>query len=208
MNDIQYDHLVKIILVGDSGTGKSAILHRYTDDTFLTSYISTIGVDFKITTCKYNDKNIKLQIWDTAGQERFQTITTTYYRGSHAIIVVYDITDRDSFDNVTYWISQIKKYAADNVNILLIGNKNDLNYGRKVSQKEGEEFAAKYDIDFIETSAKNSCNVKNAFITIAKKTIERLDKKNTNSHQNPNKKLVLINETHKPNEKNNICGCY
>ena len=120
------DYLFKLLLIGDSGVGKSCLLLRFADDTYTESYISTIGVDFKIRTIELDKKTIKLQIWDTAGQERFRTITSSYYRGAHGIIVVYDCTDQDSFNNVKQWLEEIDRYACDNVNKLLVGNKCDL----------------------------------------------------------------------------------
>lgn len=123
---IYSDYLFKLLLIGDSGVGKSCLLLRFADDTYTESYISTIGVDFKIRTIELDKKTIKLQIWDTAGQERFRTITSSYYRGAHGIIVVYDCTDQDSFNNVKQWLEEIDRYACDNVNKLLVGNKCDL----------------------------------------------------------------------------------
>ena len=111
----EYDYLFKLLLIGDSGVGKSCLLLRFADDTYSESYISTIGVDFKIRTIEHDGKTIKLQIWDTAGQERFRTITSSYYRGAHGIIVVYDVTDQDSFDNVKQWLQEIERYASENV---------------------------------------------------------------------------------------------
>ena len=102
-----YDYLFKLLIIGDAGVGKSSLLLRFADDKFTTAYINTIGVDFKIRSIKYKNKKIKLQIWDTAGQERFRTITSTYYRGAHGVIIVYDVTDRESFDNVKTWIEEI-----------------------------------------------------------------------------------------------------
>merc|ERR1712010_195769 len=122
----EYDYLFKLLLIGDSGVGKSCLLLRFADDTYAESYISTIGVDFKIRTINLEGKTIKLQIWDTAGQERFRTITSSYYRGAHGIIVVYDITDAESFTNVKQWLNEIDRYANENVNKLLVGNKSDL----------------------------------------------------------------------------------
>uniref|UniRef100_A0A0M3ICE7 Ras-related protein Rab-1A n=1 Tax=Ascaris lumbricoides TaxID=6252 RepID=A0A0M3ICE7_ASCLU len=126
------DYLFKLLLIGDSGVGKSCLLLRFADDTYTESYISTIGVDFKIRTIELDGKTIKLQIWDTAGQERFRTITSSYYRGAHGIIVVYDITDQESFNNVKQWLQEIDRYACENVNKLLVGNKCDLTSKRAV----------------------------------------------------------------------------
>ncbi len=122
----EYDYLFKLLLIGDSGVGKSCILLRFADDTYTESFISTIGVDFKIRTIEVEGKVIKLQIWDTAGQERFRTITSSYYRGAHGIIMVYDITETESFKNVSNWNNEIAKYASEGVRKLLVGNKCDL----------------------------------------------------------------------------------
>ncbi|KAJ3349765.1 heme peroxidase [Entophlyctis luteolus] len=122
----KFDYLFKLLLIGDSGVGKSCLLLRFADDTYTESYISTIGVDFKIRTIELEGKTVKLQIWDTAGQERFRTITSSYYRGAHGIIVVYDVTDQDTFNNVKQWLQEIDRYAVEGVNKLLVGNKSDL----------------------------------------------------------------------------------
>ena len=160
----EYDHLFKLLLIGDSGVGKSCLLLRFADDTYTESYISTIGVDFKIRTLNLDGKTIKLQIWDTAGQERFRTITSSYYRGAHGIIIVYDVTDMESFNNVKTWLSEIEKYASDNVNKLLVGNKSDLVVKKTVDTNTAKEFADSLGIPFLETSAKNSTNVEEAFM--------------------------------------------
>jgi len=165
--DPPYDYLFKLLLIGDSGVGKSCLLLRFADDTYTESYISTIGVDFKIRTIEEEGKTIKLQIWDTAGQERFRTITSSYYRGAHGIIIVYDVTDRESFNNVKNWMLEIEKYAMDNVNKLLVGNKCDLSAKKVVSFDEGKELADSFKIGFVETSARNSHNVEQAFHQMA-----------------------------------------
>merc|ERR1711953_1108655 len=131
------------------------------------SYISTIGVDFKIRTIELDGKTIKLQIWDTAGQERFRTITSSYYRGAHGIIVVYDVTDQESFNNVKQWLQEIDRYACENVNKLLVGNKCDLTTKKVVDYTTAKEYADQLGIPFLETSAKNATNVEQAFMTMA-----------------------------------------
>lgn len=163
----EYDYLFKLLLIGDSGVGKSCLLLRFADDTYTDSYISTIGVDFKIRTIELDSKIVKLQIWDTAGQERFKTITSSYYRGAHGIIIVYDVTDRESFNNVRTWMQEIEKYAMENVNKLLVGNKCDLTSKKVVTYDEGKELADSYGIRFVETSAKSSHHVEMAFHVMA-----------------------------------------
>ncbi|KAG8201816.1 hypothetical protein JTE90_027297 [Oedothorax gibbosus] len=170
----EYDYLFKLLLIGDSGVGKSCLLLRFADDTYTESYISTIGVDFKIRTIELEGKTIKLQIWDTAGQERFRTITSSYYRGAHGIIVVYDVTDQESFNNVKQWLQEIDRYASENVNRLLVGNKCDLTPKKVVDYVTAKEFADQLGIPFLETSAKNATNVEQAFMTMAAEIKKRM----------------------------------
>eukprot|EP00811_Abedinium_folium_P037265 NODE_9897_length_1391_cov_41.418513.p2 GENE.NODE_9897_length_1391_cov_41.418513~~NODE_9897_length_1391_cov_41.418513.p2 ORF type:complete len:203 (+),score=50.68 NODE_9897_length_1391_cov_41.418513:179-787(+) len=170
----EYDYLFKLLLIGDSGVGKSCLLLRFADDTYTESYISTIGVDFKIRTLDQDGKTIKLQIWDTAGQERFRTITSSYYRGAHGIIVVYDVTDRDSFEHVKHWLQEIDRYAAEGVNKLLVGNKSDLQSKKVVSYDEAKELADSLGVHFMETSAKNAHNVEQAFHQMTREIKQRV----------------------------------
>merc|ERR1711967_23596 len=163
----EYDYLFKLLLIGDSGVGKSCLLLRYVDETYQESYISTIGVDFKIKTIELDGKVIKLQIWDTAGQERFRTITSSYYRGAHGIIVVYDVTDQESFNNVKVWLQEIDRYANENVNKMLVGSKCDLTTKKVVNTDDAKGYAETVGIPFLETSAKDSTNVEQAFIMMA-----------------------------------------
>ncbi|MCJ1285352.1 hypothetical protein MMC26_004692 [Xylographa opegraphella] len=169
-----YDYLFKLLLIGDSGVGKSCLLLRFADDTYTESYISTIGVDFKIRTIELDGKTVKLQIWDTAGQERFRTITSSYYRGAHGICVVYDVTDMDSFNNVKQWLQEIDRYATEGVNKLLVGNKSDMSDKKVVEYTVAKEFADSLGIPFLETSAKNASNVEQAFLTMARQIKERM----------------------------------
>ena len=162
-----YDYLFKLLLIGDSGVGKSCLLLRFADDAYTESYISTIGVDFKIRTIEVDGKTVKLQMWDTAGQERFRTITSSYYRGAHGIVVVYDITDAKSFENVGTWLKEIDRYGSDCVTRLLAGNKCDLASRRAVSTDDARAFAESMGMELIETSAKNNLHVELLFTTIA-----------------------------------------
>merc|ERR1712216_116729 len=170
----EYDYLFKLLLIGDSGVGKSCLLLRFADDTYTESYISTIGVDFKIRTVDLDGKTIKLQIWDAAGEERFRTITSSYHRGAHGIIVVYDVTDMDSFNNVKQWLNEIDRYASESVNKLLVGNKSDLTAKKQVDTQTAKAFADEIGIPFLETSAKNSTNVEQAFMTMAGEIKKRM----------------------------------
>lgn len=169
-----YDYLFKILLIGNSGVGKSSLLLRFADDTFTDNFMPTIGVDFKIRTLEVDGKTIKLQIWDTAGQERFKTITSSYYKGAHGIIVVYDVTDKESFKNIDTWMNEVEKHASDNVSRILVGNKNDLKDAKQVTTDEGKELADTYNIRFMETSAKESANVEEAFTLMTKEIKSRV----------------------------------
>jgi Ras-related protein Rab-8A len=169
-----YDYLIKLLLIGDSVVGKSCLLLRFSDDSFTPSFITTIGIDFKIRTIELEGKRIKLQIWDTAGQERFRTITTAYYRGAMGILLVYDVTDEKSFNNIRNWIRNIEQHATESVNKILIGNKCDMVEKKVVDSARGKALADEYAIKFLETSAKNSINVEEAFITLAKDIKKRL----------------------------------
>ena len=135
----EYDYLFKVLLIGNSGVGKSSLLLRFADDVFTDNFMPTIGVDFKIRTIEVDGKTIKLQIWDTAGQERFKTITSSYYKGAHGIIVTYDITDRESFSAIENWMGEVEKHASDNISRILVGNKSDMEDSRQVSSDEGKE---------------------------------------------------------------------
>jgi len=154
-----YDKMYKLVIIGDSGVGKSSLLTRYTENIYSDAYISTIGVDFKVKTVVRNQKTYKLQIWDTAGQERFRAITTTYYRGAHCCIVAFDITNHDTFDSVSKWILEIVSHAHDKILIILVGTKCEMIADRCVNYDEAMEFAIKHDIKYVETSAAKNTNI-------------------------------------------------
>lgn len=172
-----YDYLFKLLLIGDSGVGKTCVLFRFSEDAFNATFISTIGIDFKIRTIELDGKKIKLQIWDTAGQERFRTITTAYYRGAMGIMLVYDITNEKSFENIKNWIRNIEEHASADVEKMILGNKCDMTDRRQVSRERGEELAIEYGIKFMETSAKASINVEESFFTLARDIKAKMEKK-------------------------------
>merc|ERR1711934_1027626 len=150
-----YDMLIKLLLIGDSGVGKSCLLCRYSDDVFNSNFITTIGIDFKIRTIELDGAKIKLQIWDTAGQERFRTITQAYYRGAMGILLVYDVADDKSFNNIRTWMRNIEQHANEQVVKILLGNKCDNTEDKRmVTKQQGEDLAKEYGIQFFETSAK------------------------------------------------------
>jgi len=159
----EFDYLFKILIVGETGVGKSCLLLRYADNFFSQSYISTIGVDFKIKKLQLNDKMLKLQIWDTAGQERYRTIVASFYRGANGILLVFDVTDPNTFLNCKHWLSEIKKNTSEGTAIVLIGNKCDQENKRMVDSNEASSFATQNGLKYIETSAKEGTRVDDAF---------------------------------------------
>ncbi|XP_005095256.1 ras-related protein Rab-10 [Aplysia californica] len=168
-----YDLLFKLLLIGDSGVGKTCLLFRFSDDAFNTTFISTIGIDFKIKTVELGGKKIKLQIWDTAGQERFHTITTSYYRGSMGIMLVYDITNVKTFDNISKWLRNIDEHANEDVEKMILGNKCDMDDKRQVPTARGEAIGREHNIPFLETSAKANINVEKAFMNLAQAILNK-----------------------------------
>ena len=171
---MSYDFLIKLLIIGDSGVGKSCLLLRFADDSFTNSFITTIGIDFKIKTLIIDEKRVRLQIWDSAGQERFRTITNAYYRGAMGIILVYDVGELSSFQNISNWLGNIEKHSSNDVYRILLGNKCDVYGRRQIEESKGREFAQQHGIKFFETSAKNNINVNEAFTTVAKDIKKKL----------------------------------
>uniref|UniRef100_A0AAX7VBJ3 small monomeric GTPase n=1 Tax=Astatotilapia calliptera TaxID=8154 RepID=A0AAX7VBJ3_ASTCA len=155
-----YDIAFKVMLVGDSGVGKTCLLVRFKDGAFLAgSFISTVGIDFRI--------------WDTAGQERFRSVTHAYYRDAHALLLLYDVTNKASFDNIRAWLTEIHEYAQQDVVVMLLGNKADVTHDRVVKREEGEKLAKEFGVPFMETSAKSGLNVELAFTAVARELKHR-----------------------------------
>jgi len=162
----EYDYLYKVVLIGDSGVGKSNLLSRFTRNEFNLETKSTIGVEFATRSIRTESKTIKAQIWDTAGQERYRAITSAYYRGAVGALLVYDIAKYSTFKNVERWLSELRENADRNIVIMLVGNKSDLRHLREVPTEEAKAFAEKNKLSFIETSALDSTNVELAFQNI------------------------------------------
>jgi len=161
-----YDYLFKVVLIGDSGVGKSNLLSRFTRNEFSLESKSTIGVEFAARSVSVDGKSIKAQIWDTAGQERYRAITSAYYRGAVGALLVYDITRHVTFENVERWYKELKDHTDVNIVVMLVGNKADLLHLRAVSIEEGKSFAEREGLYFMETSALDSTNVENSFTQV------------------------------------------
>lgn len=172
----EYDYLIKVVLIGDAAVGKSSILLKYVDNTFEDTYVCTIGVDFKIKSLEIDNKRIKLQVWDTAGQERFKPITKCYFRGSHGCIVLFDITNRSSFNNVKTWVSDYRENNTvdSSDNVVVIGNKADKENDRVVTVEEGNLLAESISGIYVESSARTGQGVAEAFETIAKVVLKNM----------------------------------
>ena len=187
-------NLYKILVVGESNVGKTCLLLRYVDDNYSDKNSSTIGVDFKSKAIDINGELVKLQIWDTAGAEKFQSITKAYFRGALGILVVFDLTDNDTFEKVSNWIDSINE-IHEKISIILVGNKSDLDH--KVSREKVESIAEKYKIKYFETSAKDNSNVYEVFQCLANDIHSRLE--------NPNEPSNVIKIDHDDNKKNGCC---
>ena len=163
MSEEDYDTIFKIVIVGDSGVGKTNLITRYLKNDFKPETKATIGVEFSDKKYIYKNKNIKIQIWDTAGQERYRSLTSMYYKGAKGAIFVYDISSKNSFENIDKWLIEMKKTADENIKIILIGNKCDLIEKREVKEDDGKIKAKDLNVPFMETSALNCINVEKAF---------------------------------------------
>jgi len=203
-SDQDYEFIFKVLLLGNSNVGKSSLFLRFVDDVWNDTFVPTIGVDFKIKTFEIDSKKIKMQIWDTAGQERFKNIISSYYRGAHGILLLYDVTDKESFKNLSNWLIEIEKNASKNILRILIGNKCDLEDKRVITHAQGKEFADTYGLKFIETSAKKNLNVSEAFETLGRELMNAGAEKKIEK-QKENKKISVAKAQDLTIQNNNRC---
>ena len=171
----QFDYLLKYIIIGDEEVGKSNLLSHYIDDRFTSEYQSTIGVEFRAKNVVIRNTTYRIQMWDTSGKENFRSITRAYYKNSVCALVVYDISSRDSFNNVSTWIEDCRNQSPKTIFMVLVGNKSDLADKRQVSTEEGQELAEKYGLQFYETSAKTGDNVDAIFYNSADEIAKKID---------------------------------
>ncbi|GER25332.1 RAB GTPase 11C [Striga asiatica] len=192
----EYDYLFKVVLIGDSGVGKSNLLSRFTRNEFCLESKSTIGVEFATRTLQVEGRTVKAQIWDTAGQERYRAITSAYYRGALGALLVYDVTKKTTFENVNRWLRELRDHADSNIVIMLIGNKTDLKHLRAVDTEDAQGFAEKEGLSFLETSALEATNVEQAFQTLLSEIYRVISKKalasNEPAHSNIKEGKTLV----------------
>eukprot|EP00689_Sawyeria_marylandensis_P002480 EC823893.1.p1 GENE.EC823893.1~~EC823893.1.p1 ORF type:complete len:218 (+),score=91.23 EC823893.1:24-677(+) len=203
---------LKILLIGNSGVGKSCLLLRFCDPNykFSNTFVSTIGIDFRLKTVEVNNQKINLQIWDTAGQERFQTITRKYYQGAHGIILVFDVTDKNSLDSVKHWMKSIEENSKEAVKVNLVGNKCDLRDSQPentsyVSNKQGKQMADDCKLNYFETSAKTGAGINECFQNLAQSI---LSQKSENSEEEEKKETKIVDiEKDNKNKEGGKKGC-
>ncbi|XP_068118124.1 ras-related protein Rab-37-like isoform X2 [Hyperolius riggenbachi] len=193
-----YDAVFKVMLLGDSGVGKTCFLIQFKDGAFVSgTFLATVGIDFRNKIITVDDLRVNLQIWDTAGQERFRSVTHAYYRDAQALLLLYDVTNRQSFNNIRAWLTEVHEYAHKDVVIMLLGNKCDMSSSRVVRTEEGASLAKEYDIPFMETSAKTGLNVELAFMAVARELKHRSSQ--------PDEPSFQIHEYIESQKKKNPC---
>ena len=203
--DDEYDFLFKIVLIGDSGVGKSNILSRFTRNEFDLESKTTIGVEFATRSIQVDNKTIKAQIWDTAGQERYRAITNAYYRGAVGALLVYDIAKHLTYENVERWLKELKDHADANIVVMIVGNKCDLRHLRAVPTEEAKQFAEKNNLSFLETSALDSTNVEEAFECIVRDIFHMVYEKRIDSPSDGADRPIEIDKLDKTELKLSAC---
>jgi small GTP-binding protein len=197
--NIQQDPTVKIIIVGDSGVGKTSLFTSFADQSYTGSHIPTIGVDFRLKRIQVGDQTVKLQIWDTAGLERYRALTANYFRGADVVCLVYDITCRESFANLKNWIRIIQQTTDEDFMYLVVGNKMDLTAYRMVSDEEGALFASSISAGFFETSAKTFLHLTDVFLFMAQEVLKQGVKQQSR---------VLVMESEPKPKTKRFCGWF
>jgi small GTP-binding protein len=190
----------KIVMVGESSVGKTCLVLRYADDSFTETFLTTVGVDFKSVKREIDGKTVQLQVWDTAGQEQFRTITRSYFRGAHGILLTFDITNRLTFDHTHLWMESIKESASAGVEVILVGNKLDRAAERTVSEPEGEALAGQFGVPYFEASAKTGKNVEETFDALIRAVIARLA-----ADPMPRTKRIMLTEVEEPGDDKQCC---
>ena len=206
----EYEMMVKVILIGDSGVGKTNIMSKFLKNQFMEESKATIGVEFGSKLFNHEGHKIKAQIWDTAGQEKYKAITGAYYKGSKGALVVYDITQKKTFENIEKWVNDLKAAGDPKITIILIGNKNDLDDKRQVSKDQGEEKARSFGCAFLETSAYSGDNIDKAFNLMVKEIYEKFSNDSTGEYElapgsNGNGKDVKLDNVNDNNIKKKSC---
>ncbi|KII60999.1 Ras-related protein Rab-8A [Thelohanellus kitauei] len=199
----RFDYMFKLLLIGESAVGKTCILYRLCEDAYNHSFISTVGIDFKMKNLQIDGKIAKLQIWDTAGQERYKTITNAYYRGAMGVFIVFDLSSKSSFEKLNFWLKAVEDNCSPNVVKMILGNKCDLSDKRAVSFEDAEEFARSHDAKYIEVSAKSGTNVVEAFTSIAK-TLKTLVEEQK-IHFDTGHRLPLAVDKQEPSSNRSCC---
>ena len=202
MAEDEYVYIFKVLLIGNSDVGKSSLILRYVDQIWNDVFVPTIGVDFKVKSLEVDKKLVKMQIWDTAGQERFRNVISSYFKGAHGILLIYDITAKDSFKELENWLGEVERNANSQVLKILIGNKCDLEDRREISKDEGEAFAMRNGMQFMETSAKLNTNVNEAFEALAKIMVESSNKRNAINFE---KKTIKVDKGANLNTQKKKC---
>ncbi|CAF0935340.1 unnamed protein product [Adineta ricciae] len=205
--EVEFDYLFKILIIGDSGVGKTTILQRFAQDYFSTEYVATIGVDFQIKTIDVDQKRCKLQVWDTAGQDRFKCVVSSFYRNANGVMICFDLTDLESFRNVGNWIEEVKRYCPEQTPIFLVGTKSDLQTRRMIPYETIKAFAQVKQLSYLETSSKTNENIERCFCDFTAMLVAHTNQIELAHKKEPKKPLVDLRERGKVIGNNNS-GCW
>ncbi len=211
MSDDDIDFLLKVVLIGDSGVGKTNLLSRFSSNIFEDNTRNTIGVDFSTHDIQINNKTVKVQFWDTAGQEKYRALASAYYKNAHGAVIVYDITRKETFENVNNWLTELRDHSDKDVQIIVLGNKCDLDSQRKVSVDEGRKLAEQRGLFFMETSAKSNANdcVGKSFHILLEEIINKMEREEKSHKENDllsmKTKTVLDRKQDKTSKDGNCC---